>query len=172
MVLFLRWGPNPLAQPVGQDGNKTRTPLQEPQSSFKALITLFSLYSSPFTISSLYSSSPYPPFPHQITWRCLHRTGHGAGTGREARGPGLLPTSATGLRVLSRSEWLAPPPEGRGLAFTQGRLRRGKQGRSGAGRGLGWTRLICSPAFTKKLVTPPSSNLSLPSAVCFQSCTM
>lgn len=75
--------------------------------------------------------------------------------------PGILPTAGSGLRVLSCSEWVAPPPEGRGLALTQGRLKRGKQGRIGAGRVLGWTRLIHIPAFIKKLVTPPSSYFSL-----------
>lgn len=41
--------------------------------------------------------------------------------------PGLFPTPDSGLRVLSRSEWVAPPLEGRGLAFIQGRLTSGKQ---------------------------------------------
>lgn len=71
--------------------------------------------------------------------------------------PGLFPTLDSGLRVLSRSEWVAPPLEGRGLAFTQGRLRSGKHGRIGVDGDLGSTSLM----HTKKLLTPPSSNLSL-----------
>lgn len=71
--------------------------------------------------------------------------------------PGLFPTPDSGLRILSRSEWVAPPLEGRGLAFIQGRLRSVKQGRIGVDRDLGLTRLM----HIRKLVTPPSSNLSL-----------
>lgn len=71
--------------------------------------------------------------------------------------PGLFPTPDSDLRVLSRSEWVALPLEGRGLAFIQGKMRSGKRGRIGVDRDLGLTRLM----HTKKLVTPPSSNLSL-----------
>lgn len=71
--------------------------------------------------------------------------------------PGLFPTPDSGLRVLSRSEWVAPPLEGRGLAFIQWRMREVVNGRIEVARDLGLTRLM----HTKKLVTPPSSNLSL-----------
>lgn len=74
--------------------------------------------------------------------------------------PGLFLTPDSGLRVLSCSEWVAPPPEGRGLAFIQGRLRRGRQGRTGADRsGLG--QIDAHPSFSKKLITSPSLSLCL-----------
>lgn len=77
-------------------------------SSLKALVSLcnpYSLLSSPFPIPPRYTSSTYLPFPHQVTWRCLHRTGHGADRVRSRRAmPQLCPTPDLGLRVLSRSE--------------------------------------------------------------------
>lgn len=59
--------------------------------------------------------------------------------------PQLCPTPDLGLRVLSRSEWVAPPLEERGLAFIQDRLRSGKHSRIGVGRDLGLTRLMHTP---------------------------
>lgn len=59
--------------------------------------------------------------------------------------PWLFPTPDLGLRVLSCSEWVAPPLEERGLAFIQDRLRSGKHSRIGVGRDLGSTRLMHTP---------------------------
>lgn len=78
---------------------RASSPASKPSSTSTAPTPY--LHSSPFTIPPCYSPSPYPPFPHQITWRCFrfHRTGHGAGTGRGVRGPcqGYCPQQAQAL---------------------------------------------------------------------------
>lgn len=95
-------GTQPTGTACGQGWESNQDSLA--RASPPALLSLrspYSLRSSPFTIPPCYSPSPYPPFPHQITWRCFrfHRTGHGAGTGRGVRGPcqGCCPHQAHAL---------------------------------------------------------------------------